>query len=90
MAPDPRTKKVGLIVGSLREHSFNGMIAAAIPELEASIAFESISLAISPYITKIWTTETVLNPSGVSAKRSLGSTVLLSLAPNTTRAYPAY
>ncbi|NBD23747.1 NADPH-dependent FMN reductase [Paenibacillus glycinis] len=48
MAPDNRTKKVGLIVGSLREHSFNRMIAAAIPELEESIAFESISLAELP------------------------------------------
>ena len=90
MAPDPRTKKVGLIVGSLREHSFNRMIAAAIPELEASIAFESISLADLPLYNEDLDHGDGPNPSGVSAKRSLGSTVLLSLAPNTTRAYPAY
>ncbi|MBM7569171.1 NADPH-dependent FMN reductase [Paenibacillus sacheonensis] len=48
MAPDAGTKKVGLIVGSLREHSFNRIIAAAIPELEESISFEPISIADLP------------------------------------------
>lgn len=48
MALDWRTKKVGLIVGSLRENSFNRMIAAAIPELDDSIVYESISIADLP------------------------------------------
>ncbi|MFC5651994.1 NADPH-dependent FMN reductase [Paenibacillus solisilvae] len=42
------TKKIGLIVGSLREHSFNRMIAEAIPELEASVEYEQISIAELP------------------------------------------
>ncbi|WP_240545906.1 NADPH-dependent FMN reductase [Paenibacillus artemisiicola] len=48
MAPERRTKTVGLIVGSLREHSFNRIIAAAIPELDTSLAFEWIPLADLP------------------------------------------
>ncbi|AJY74679.1 NADPH-dependent FMN reductase [Paenibacillus beijingensis] len=42
------TKKIGIIVGSLRENSFNRMIAETIPELEPSVEYELISLAELP------------------------------------------
>ncbi|CAI6066715.1 NADPH-dependent FMN reductase [Cohnella sp. JJ-181] len=42
-------KKIGMIVGSLREHSYNRMIAQTIPELGLSEAsFELISIADLP------------------------------------------
>jgi chromate reductase len=41
-------KKIGIIVGSLREHSFNRMVARTIPELEDSADYEFISIAELP------------------------------------------
>ncbi|CAM3282942.1 NADPH-dependent FMN reductase [Paenibacillus lupini] len=42
------TKKIGLIVGSLRELSYNGMIANTIPELVTAAEYEHISIAELP------------------------------------------
>ncbi|GKU80106.1 NADPH-dependent FMN reductase [Paenibacillus sp. L3-i20] len=42
------TKKIGLIVGSLRENSFNRMIANTIPELVDNADYEHISLGELP------------------------------------------
>ncbi|MDF2959663.1 MAG: NADPH-dependent reductase [Paenibacillus sp.] len=41
-------RKIGLLVGSLRENSFNRMIAATIPDLEDSVEYEHISIAELP------------------------------------------
>lgn len=42
------SKKIGIIVGSLREHSFNRMIANTIPDLVDSAQYELISIANLP------------------------------------------
>lgn len=42
------SKKIGIIVGSLRENSFNRMIANTIPELVDSAEYEYISIANLP------------------------------------------
>ncbi|NQX63644.1 NADPH-dependent FMN reductase [Paenibacillus qinlingensis] len=42
------SKRIGIIVGSLRENSFNQMIANSIPELVDSAEFEYISIADLP------------------------------------------
>src|SRR6476620_10241006 len=41
-------KRIGIIVGSLRENSFNQMIANTIPELVDSAEYEYISIANLP------------------------------------------
>lgn len=41
-------KRIGIIVGSLREHSFNRMIANTIPELVDSAKYENISIENLP------------------------------------------
>ncbi|MBA2937110.1 NAD(P)H-dependent oxidoreductase [Paenibacillus sp. CGMCC 1.16610] len=40
--------RIGIIVGSLRENSFNQMIANSIPELVDSVEYENISIANLP------------------------------------------
>lgn len=42
------SKRIGIIVGSLRENSFNQMIANTIPELVDSAEYENISIANLP------------------------------------------
>ncbi len=42
------TKQIGVIVGSLREKSFNRMIAGTIPELEQTAQYTPISIAELP------------------------------------------
>jgi chromate reductase len=42
------SKRIGIIVGSLRENSFNKMIANSIPELVDSAEYEHISIADLP------------------------------------------
>ncbi|WP_246302495.1 NADPH-dependent FMN reductase [Paenibacillus plantarum] len=42
------SQRIGIIVGSLRENSFNQMIANSIPELVDSAEFEYISIANLP------------------------------------------